>query len=293
MHRHALRNLAIANLPPWVHPPLRGLEKLAMAAMGNVLRRLPVLSSGRTPPRKVALSLRDYARAHPESASYQELYPEHLHVRTPPRTASPELHFAFRSELSRTMPSTGVGIVRGGRVLSSMGAVVTPDHCLIHDLSDSGVGDPYGHPLFSTLRLPEVTRVSGRVAALTMYQANLPGRPYYSHWLWDLLPRLHLLEKSGITWDKIVVPQITRYHRESLKLLGLNAESLITDQDLNIEAEELVVPSLVGHPVGNYPAWMGNWLRDRFLPLTPPAEPGQPRRILHFACQNRTTPYPQ
>lgn len=283
MQRHALRNLAIAKLPPWTHPHLRGMEKMAMAAAGNVMRHLPARSSARssarTPPRQVALSLRDYTRAHPDKGSYQELYPEHLAVRKPPRTLSPELHPAFRSELSRTLPSVGVGVMRRGRVITSMGAVITPDHCLIHDVSDSGAGDPYAHPLFSKLRLPEATHVDGRVAVLTMYQANLPGRPYYSHWLWDLLPRLHLLEQSGIAWDKIVVPRITRYHRESLELLGLDAETFVTNQNLNLEADELVVPSLVGHPVGNYPAWACKWLRDRFLPLTPPVEPSQPRRI--------------
>lgn len=280
MQRHALRNLAIAKFPPWTHPHLRRIEKIAMFSAGNLLRHLPVHSAGRTPPRKVAPSLRDYMREHPEKGTYQELYPEHVSRRIAPRTfSSSELHPAFRNELSREMPSVGVGIMRGGRVISSMGAVITPDHYLIHDVSDSGAGDPHAHPLFSRLRLPEVTRVSGRVAVLTMYQANLPGRPYYSHWLWDLLPRLHLLERSGVHWDKLVVPRIARYHRESLELLGLGAESLITEQDLNIEASELVVPSLVGHPVGNYPAWACQWLQERFLPLTPPAAPSQPRRI--------------
>ena len=281
MPRHRLRNLAIAQLPPWTHPPLRGLEKLALTAAGNVLRHLPARPSSRTPPRRVALSLRDYARAHPDRASYEELYPEYLDVRTPrPRTLSPQLHPAFASELSRRLPSCGVGIIRKGRVVTQTGTVITPDHCLVNDVSHSGAGDdPYAHPLFSTLRLPEVTYIRGRVAVLTMYQANIPDRPYYSHWLWDVLPRVHLLEKSGISWDKLVVPQVTRYQRESLALLDIKQESVIAAPDLTIEADELVVPSLPAFPLGNTSAWASVWLRELFLPLTPPLSSSQPRRL--------------
>jgi capsular polysaccharide biosynthesis protein len=281
MRRHRLRNLAIAQLPPWTHPPLRSLEKLALAAAGNVLRHLPARPSPRMPPRHVALTLRDYALAQPGTASFRELYPESIDVRTPPpKILTRELHPAFASELSRKLPSRGVGIIRKGRVITAMGAVITPDHCLVHDVSDSGAGsDPYAHPLFSTLRLPDVTHVPGRVAVLTMYQANLPGRPYYSHWLWDVLPRLHLLEKSGVSWDRFVVPQVTRYQRESLALLGIKPESIIAAPDMNIEADELVVPSLPAFPLGNTSPWASVWLRERFLPLTPPLSRSQPRRI--------------
>jgi hypothetical protein len=281
MPQHRLRNLAIAQLPPWTHPPLRSLEKLALTAAGNALRHLPARSSPRTPPRRVVLSLRDYAQTHPDAGRYEELYPEHLLVRSPqPRTSSGALHRAFAGELSRRLPSAGVGIIRGGRVVTRTGTVITPDHYLIHDVSDSGAGDdPYAHPLFSTLRLPKAIHVEGRVAVLTMYQANLPDRPYYAHWLWDVLPRLHLLEKSGISWDKLVVPQVTHYQRESLALLGIEQETIIADPGLTVEADELVVPSLAGYPVGNYAAWAAQWLRDRFLPLTPPPFAGQPRRL--------------
>jgi hypothetical protein len=280
MQRHIIRNAVVKQFPAWTHPPLRRLEMLALTATGSVLRHLPVRETPRTPPRRVATTLQQYAAEHPDKASYKELYPAHTVLRAPPqRMGAGPLHPTFASELSREFPSAGVGVIPGGRVMTSMGAVITPDHYLINDVSHTGAGpNPYSHPLFSTPRLPEVTRVKGRVALITMYAGNLPGRVYYGHWLWDMLPRLHLLEKSGIPWDKLVVPQIARYQRESLKLVGME-KSVISDQDLNLEAEELVVPSLAGFPVGNYSAWACQWLRDRFLPLTPPPSSSQPRRL--------------
>jgi capsular polysaccharide biosynthesis protein len=280
MRQHSLRNFAVKQFPAWAHPPLRKLEMLALTATGSVLRHLPVRDASRTPPRRAAESLQHYAAEHTDAAAYHELYPAHTVVRRPPRTlGTAPLHPGFATELSRQLPSAGVGVIRGGRVMTSMGAVITPDHQLINDVSHTGAGDnPYGHPLFSTGRLPQSTPVKGRVAVITMYAGNLPGRPYYGHWLWDMLPRLHLLEKSGVPWDSLVVPQVARYERESLKLLGLD-KRIIADQDLNLEAEELVVPSLSGFPIGNYSAWACQWLRDRFLPMAPAPSAGQPRRL--------------
>ena len=264
--------------------------------MGGALRRLPRAATPRNPPKGLVGTLQQYAVERPEQATYKELYPAHLVLRPRPLTLqrtdarglvreegadpnSPLLHPAFVSELSRTLPSAGVAVIRDGRVITSMGAVITPDNYLVDDVSHTGSGGAYSHPLFSKLRLPEITRIDARVAVITMYPANLPGRPYYGHWLWDILPRLHLLEKSGIGWDKLVVPQVARYERESLSLLGLEAKAIISDQDLHLQAKELVVPCLAGFPIGNYSAWACQWLRDRFFPLTPPPAVSQPRKL--------------
>lgn len=279
MKQHSIRNFAVMHFPAWAHPPLRSLERLTLTTTGTVLRHLPLKQASRTPPRRVAVTLQEYADKHPDNASYKEIYPAHTVERPPPQTTgSRPLHPAFASELSRRLPSAGVAVIPGGRVMTSMGAVITPDHYLVNDVSHTGAGDnPYAHPLFSVPRLPEVTNVKGRVAVITVYPGNLPSRPYYGHWLLDMLPRLHLLERSGTSWDKVVVPQVARYQRESLKLLGL--ETIISEQNLNLEAEELVVPSLAGFPIGNYSAWACQWLRDSFFPLTPPPTSSQPRRL--------------
>jgi Glycosyltransferase 61 len=294
MKQHSLRNFAVMRLPAWTHPALRSLEMAALTTTGSVLRFLP---RNGTPPRGVVNTLQQYAAVHPEKASYKELYPAHLVVRPRPQTlprmdsdglvseegadpSSPLLHPAFVRELARTLPSAGVGVIRDGRIIASMGAVITPDNYLINEVSHTGAGDnPYSHPLFSKFRLPPVTRVDARVAVITMYPGNLPGRPYYGHWLWDILPRLHLLEKSGVAWDKLVVPQVARYERESLSLVGIDPTSVISDQDLHLQPSEVIVPSLAGFPIGNYSAWACQWLRDRFLPLTPPPSPSQPRKL--------------
>jgi capsular polysaccharide biosynthesis protein len=291
MSKQSIRNLAVMHLPAWTHPTLRQLEMMTLAGLGNVLRRFPLKEGPTSPPRRAVATLQAYAAEQPDIASYIEIYPPSTDRRKPAHALgshpvmrdgawqpSGPLHPAFAAELSRDLPSAGVGIIRNGRVITSMGAVLTPDHCLISDVSHTGAGDnPYAHPLFSRLKLPEVKRIEGRVAVLTVYPGNLAGRPYYGHWVLDILPRLHLLEKSGNRYDAIVAPQVARYQRESLNLLGTGP--VISEQGLQLQADELIVPSLAGFPIGNYSEWAIRWIRDRFLPLAPPATPAQPRRL--------------
>src|SRR5260221_4421061 len=104
MQRHSIRNAVVKQFPAWTPPPLRRLEMLALTATGSVLRHLPVRDAARTPPRRVANTLQQYAAEHPDKASYKELYPAHTVTRTLPLTlGSAPLHPAFAIELSREL----------------------------------------------------------------------------------------------------------------------------------------------------------------------------------------------
>jgi capsular polysaccharide biosynthesis protein len=115
-------------------------------------------------------------------------------------------------------------------------------------------------------KLPPLTRFEGSLAVLTTFTSNVPKMYYFVHWLLDTLPRLHLIEEGGIHWDKIVAPQATRFHRETLSLLGVSPDRIISDRNLYIEAERLVVPTLPGLPV-NPPKWATDYLRGKFIPM--------------------------
>jgi capsular polysaccharide biosynthesis protein len=262
-----VRRWALEHLPNWIHPAMRRLEQNSYAAAGTALRLLPGTSRDLGPPRQIARTLRDYAKTHPTHATYMELFPSHLMRRSPPRTADADLHPSFVQDLSRQAWPGGVGVIKDGRVLTSLGSVIAPADQFIADVSHTGGNDNARvHPIFSELRLPRVSRTESTVAVLTMYASNIAGHYYYGHWMLDTLPRLALLEKSGIAWDKLVVPQATRFQRETLALLGIDACRLITERDLHIEAANLVVPTLPGLP-GNPPGWACDFLRSRFLPL--------------------------
>lgn len=265
-----VRRWAIHHLPDWLHPAMRQMEQGGNALLGRGLRLLPGTSRELGPPRRVAPTLRDYVAAQPTNARYKEIFPSHKVVRSAPRMLESELHPAFVEDLSREAWPAGVGVIEKGRVVTSFGAVIAPEDWFIFDVSHTGgIDDPLKHPIFSGLRQPRVTKSDETVAVLTMYASNIAGHYYYGHWMLDTLPRLALLEKSGIAWDKLVAPQATRFQRDTLRMLGIDSGRIIAERDLHIEAAKLVVPTLPGLP-GNPPRWACEFLRSRFLPLVPP-----------------------
>ncbi|MFD2245460.1 glycosyltransferase family 61 protein [Pontibacter ruber] len=92
-----------------------------------------------------------------------------------------------------------------------------------------------------------------------------------SHWFLDVLPRLHLLRKSGLydTIDWFLVPSLNYdYQTETLDMLGIPREKIIAgDQHTHIAADCVVASTA---PRGSHtlvPVWLCQYLRDAFLPL--------------------------
>jgi capsular polysaccharide biosynthesis protein len=175
--------------------------------------------------------------------------------------------------MTRVFPRVGTALIERGRVLTRTGAVIGPDDRLIADVSSTFMaGNPAAHPIFLTAKLPRVTKIEETVAVLTTYRSNI-----YYHWLLDTLPRLQLLEESGFSYERIVVPGQTRFQKESLELLGLDSHRLITDANLHLEAAALAIPSLPAVS-GNQPRWACDFLRKSFLKHLPRDVPAR-RRI--------------
>lgn len=263
--RAALRKLLIHHIPPWVHPRLRSLQIAATPIVGGLLRRLPGSSKSFGPPREISTTLAEYVERRntnrPGSAQYLELHNSHIIARQLPGVVERPIHFEFFNEIKRFSPPVGVGFIENGRVLARNGVVVGPEDCFVADVSHTGfIDNPAAHPVLLTPKLPRVTRVEEAVAVLTTYRSDI-----YYHWILDTLPRLHLLQESGVSYDKLLVPAQSQFQRDSLRLLGIDAAQITADRGLHLEAATLIVPSLPG-VIGNPPRWACDFLRRSFLP---------------------------
>jgi capsular polysaccharide biosynthesis protein len=258
-----LRKLVMRRVPARLIPILKSLQLRRTLIVGALLRRLPGSSLRFGPPRQFCATLAKYVSTRPAQtrASYVELRPPINLARTPPRSIDGTVHRGFIVEMNRISPAEGVAAIADGRVLTSTGQIIAPRDCLISEVSSSFLSSrPSGNDIFLRFKLPTVTRVDGDVAVLTSYYSN-----FYFHWLLDTLPRFRMLQESGYRWDKIVVPKQTRFQRESLELLGVGSENLITEAGRHIEAATLVVPTMPGLS-GNPPRWVCDFLRESFLP---------------------------
>src|SRR5205807_4426406 len=83
----------------------------------------------------------------------------------------------------------------------------------------------------------------------------------YSHWMFDLLPKLEILRRAGWTDDRIdyyVVNSCSaQFCVESLARLGVDRKKIVGGAGQLVSAERLLVPSPVRRGF-----WTPDWVRD-------------------------------
>jgi hypothetical protein len=138
-----------------------------------------------------------------------------------------------------------VAVIPNGRSIYDCGVVVSPDHKLLADVSWSGYGlasQPREHFAMHRRRLPPVRHIVGKVAVIT----SIMHQNYY-HWMFDILPRFKILQRSGLVPDYYSINTETSFQRESLQVLGISSNRILSPtKNTHIEADELIIPSLLG-----------------------------------------------
>lgn len=103
----------------------------------------------------------------------------------------------------------------------------------------------------------------------------------YYHWMMDVLPKLHVLKKSGISLNSIdhfIVRVRHRFQWESLKMLGIPESKIVNRKTYtHLKADFLIVPFLkndlgdkvyIGLGFG-FASWIPDFLKNAFLPKHP------------------------
>ncbi|GET42081.1 glycosyltransferase 61 family protein [Microseira wollei] len=227
------------------------------------------------PPKYFYESTLDWANTYNIDKHYLNIYPNNTLYLTPPKTPDTAIHFSFRFGSQVELPATFVAIVPDGRFWlnkkQDKSAVIAADNKLLGDISPDfpvlSPGHPDKHPskhsIFSVGKLPPIQRIDGTVAVL----AGLLNDTYF-HWMFDILPRIELLDKSGIdiaTIDKFLVSSRLSFQKETLKALGIPETKILeTDEYPHIQATSLVVPSFPSS-LAWMPKWACNFLRQEFL----------------------------
>jgi tetratricopeptide (TPR) repeat protein/capsular polysaccharide biosynthesis protein len=214
---------------------------------------------------------------------YWELKLDQIVDLIPPQTLDQDIHFSFRFGNQLELPMPFVTLIPNGRfwlnTIQDQSAVITADNHFIADLSpDFPILSPQHpdkhpskHSIFTIEKLPAIYCVDGNVAVLTGLLNNT-----YFHWMFDILPRFELLQRSGINLDSIdyfLVSTRCSFQQESLKRLGIPEHKLLTIEDgTHIQAESLIVPSFPGS-VAWMPGWACTFLRNLFLSSNPSTAP--------------------
>ncbi|WP_187261479.1 glycosyltransferase family 61 protein [Pontibacter beigongshangensis] len=149
-------------------------------------------------------------------------------------------------------------------------------------LNEGKVIDPALNPVFGQRYFKSPVKIQGTVFSLLSGGAGINN---ISHWFIDVLPRLHLLQKSGL-YEKIdwfLVPSLRySYQTETLAMLGIPSEKLLAgDQHPHITADCIIASTA---PRGSHtllPTWLCDYIKSAFLPLADTGEAGvaAPARI--------------
>lgn len=193
---------------------------------------------------------------------YKVIYPgESVHFQSPKGLDPPRwgTELFFKEAFVAQIPK--------GRVVTSNGYAVTPDNLRMRDTE-------LDYP-FDFTSLPQAEYTAETVATL-IFGYNLPEINFfthgiYGHWFFDILPRIHLLEQSGILIDKYLIGKLNHpFQYESLRMLGFPMDKLIQveKRDFHLQADNLIVPA-VPFMLGGTPGWAFRYIREQFKEQTP------------------------
>ncbi|MFC4304524.1 glycosyltransferase family 61 protein [Cohnella boryungensis] len=212
------------------------------------------------PPTEYYPSLQDWIGNQPVPPNRQEIYASHTRVLKPPKGFEEQLHITYRMTEFYS-PAPFVIEIPNGRVYGDYGCILAPDNKLLWDVSIFPPFIPEKHPVFRVTEFPPARYTDETVAVLTFCASSM-----HYHWVFDVLSRMDLLNKSGIPIDKYVVNGVkAAFQWETLERIGIPKDKLIVCQDqFHLEARRLVVPAAPAIEWGPH-HWQIQYIRAELL----------------------------
>lgn len=130
----------------------------------------------------------------------------------------------------------------GARIFGKEGAAILPDDCLALDTLPAFYVartrfDPGGLRVMRKFKMPRLHRLDGRIINLALGETQ-----NYSHWTFQNMTRLQLLQAAEIKADYYYIDVSQDFQRDYLKIMGIPIEKVIpVDRRAHIEASELTV----------------------------------------------------
>lgn len=179
----------------------------------------------------------------------------------PPRssTVQAELHPMFTRNYSEPAYPLRVVTVPEGRLATGSGVVFSAAGDLVMETlwDHEHFVREFAHPA----PLPEPERVAGTHASImSLWCEN------YFHWIFNSLPRIAVLQASGVAYDRLIVPEhMSRFQRESLAALGIAESRLLPFTGNHLQPERLVWVAPLA-PINEPSSFLLDWVRGALGP---------------------------
>lgn len=182
------------------------------------------------------------------------------------------------------------------QLLSNAGMVITEDSRPFFDYVHQIGGNADWKIHRITQAFDEITDENSTITQPELFDGSLvvltaPGSHAYYHWMLELLPRLKLLQMSGVPYDKVFAGEIEdQYKKETLDLLGLTHDKIVQGNEKTfIQAKNLIIPSIPNNVALKRPTWACDFIRSLFIDdtVTHPAQAGKKLYISRKTVTNQ------
>jgi capsular polysaccharide biosynthesis protein len=205
----------------------------------------------------------------------KEVFAAEEGIHTLRRASEPSPYEEFAGVRWTVTPAAWLFYAKGCRVLGDEGAVISPDNKLFAEFTMPPADRWLDHSAFKRRRMPAAKPLKGWYATIAW-----PESKFFFHWMIESLPRMAVLGERAKILDGIFVPSpVQRFHRESLRLLGIDEAKLIPlDVNSHYAPEHLFVPRAFS--LFNPPRWLHAWFKSAYLgPARDGGGSSQQRRI--------------
>lgn len=185
-----------------------------------------------------------------------------------------EHEYQLKESFRKVEPLTFIRLPQA-RICQTYGFVITNEDKLYADNAND-----WSYPTISDVKLlkrlllPRVQKYYDTTVAV----ATTKGAECYYHWMTEVVPKLTMLKRMGISFDKVYLPPIRKpFQQESLKKLGIAEECWIEAKPTTmIKARETLVlsrPGATGWANHTIDPWIAADLRNLWLQEeSPPTE---------------------
>lgn len=243
-----------------VYKLLKKSKVVLQKQVAKQLQRLSVSSEKLGPPKGVTTvsELRNRGEA------YSEIFPKQ-ESRLPVQHFVPICDSLQKTETSQIIKghhsSSYLLILNQARIYGPNGLIITHDDRIVHEFAGSFVERAASHEIFHSWKLPPMTQIKGRVAAIGYNYAH-----GYYHWMLEILPRIEILRRSGVAYDYVYMnPALLPFQAQTLKATGFDPTQVLwADSKTHLKVDQAIIPSLPGRP-GEILPWVCEYLKASIL----------------------------
>lgn len=234
------------------------IKKVVRKGVAHILRILGIRKYLNVPVKQMLTD--DYLSHRFTTYSPQKLiiYPAEFLKESLPLNQIGKLNWKFTQLSGRLIPEASVTRFKNARIYGSSAAIITEEDILLADLSRE-FGNRGRHSLMDRISISPPRILHQNIAVIAT-----AGSDTYYHWMFDILPRIHLIQQSDLfsKIDLFALPQIKhKFQTETLAYSGIEREHILElKYNSHYTGKNIFVPSLPSL-LGTVNKWTVQYIR--------------------------------